>query len=283
MWYPTGELNGGTMSVGVQDLNFKYDGAVPTGELRFAPTTNPAQFSVNPSYSNSVSGAFPVGYDSQFTTTGQASNVSFKNYELAEAAASGDFDLVFKASDITTNGISPYLKLTTQTGISADTAIIKIEVDGDINKVKLNQAIAGNLAVGTIISIGRTDVSNPFASNVNTTLFSTVGRVNTVSQFFYDPACTNVFSIINNDNSESLFKLYNQKNPAPNYLNYSTAFDGGIAAPPTSWDDLMPLPSGTPIGSVRLDADGSVVNLGPYSSSRDGDRGLSPIAQELNA
>ena len=280
VWYPTGEVNGGTISVGVQDLNFKYDGAVPTGELRFAPTTNPAQFSVNPSYSNSVSGAFPVGYDSQFTTTGQASNVSFKNYELAEAAASGDFDLVFKASDITTNGISPYLKLTTQTGISADTAITKIEVDGDINKVKLNQAIAGNLAVGTIISIGRTGISNPFASNVNTTLFSTVGRVNTVSQFFYDAACTQVFARIEDDNSGSLFKLYNQSSlPGPNFINYSTASSGGSPVSPATLDDLMPQPPDKPIGSVRLDGDGNIVDLGANTPNR----GLSPIAQDLKA
>jgi hypothetical protein len=217
-----------------------------------------------------------VGYDSQFTTTGQASNVSFKNYELAEAAASGDFDLVFKASDITTNGISPYLKLTTQTGISADTAITKIEVDGDINKVKLNQAIAGNLAVGTIISMGRTDVSNPFASNVNTTLFSTVGRVNTVSQFFYDAACTQVFDLINSDNSGSLFKLYNQNTSGPNFISYSTASSGGS---PESLDDLMPLPPDKPIGSVRLDGGGNIVDLGANTPNR----GLSPIAQDLKA
>ena len=278
VWYPTGELNGGTISVGVQDLNFKYD-SVTAGELRFAPTTNPAQFSVNPSYSSSVSGAFPVGYDSQFTTTGQASNVSFKNYELAEAAASGDFDLVFKASNITTNGISPYLKLTTQTGISADTAIIKIEVDGDINKVKLNQAIAGNLAVGTIISIGRTDISNPFASNVNTTLFSTVGRVNTVSQFFYDVACTQVFDLINSDNSGSLFKLYNQSTNGPNFINYSTASSGGSPTSPATLDDLMPQPPDKPIGSVRFDGGGNIVDLGANTPNR----GLSPIAQDLKA
>ena len=162
-----------------------------------------------------------------------------------------------------------------QTGISADTAITKIEVDGDINKVKLNQAITGNLAVGTIISIGRTDVSNPFASNVNTTLFSTVGRVNTVSQFFYDAACTQVFDLINSDNSGSLFKLYNQNTSGPNFISYSTASGGS----PESLDDLMPLPPDKPIGSVRLDGGGNIVDLGANTPNR----GLSPIAQELNA
>jgi hypothetical protein len=292
VWYPTGESNGGTMSVGIQDLNFKYDGAVPTGELRFAPTTNPAQFSVNPSYSNSVSGAFPVGYNSQFTTTApfdqtqkDKAKVPFQNYVLAQTASVGDDELVFTAASITSNGISPYLNLDQSVaGIQADTFTTIINVGGDVNKVKLSKQITSSIPSGTTISIGRTvGLLNPFTQNANTTLYSTVGRVNTVSQFFYDPACTNVFSIINNDNSESLFKLYNQRNPAPNYLNYSTAFNGGIATPPTGWDNLMPLPSPTPIASVRLDADGNVVNLGPYSSSGNGDRGLSPIAQELNA
>ena len=292
VWYPTGESNGGTMSVGVQDLNFKYTVTAPTGELRFAPTTNPAQFSVNPTYTSLVPGAFPVGYNSQFTTTApfdqtqkDKAKVPFQNYVLAQTASVGDDELVFTAASITNNGISPYLNLDQSvTGIQVDTFTTVINVGGDVNKVRLSKQITSSIPSGTTISIGRTaGLLNPFSQNANTTLYSTVGRVNTVSQFFYDPACTNVFSIINNDNSESLFKLYNQKNPAPNYLNYSTAFDGGIATPPTSWDDLMPLPSPTPIGSVRLDADGSVVNLGPYSSSRDGDRGLSPIAQELNA
>ena len=237
-------------------------------------------------------GAFPVGYNSQFTTTApfdqtqkDKAKVPFQNYVLAQTAAVGDDELVFTAASITNNGISPYLNLDQSvTGIQVDTFTTVINVGGDVNRVRLSKQITSSIPSGTTISIGRTaGLLNPFAQNANTTLYSTVGRVNTVSQFFYDPACTNVFSIINNDNSGSLFKLYNQKNPAPNYLNYSTAFDGGVATPPTSWDNLMPLPSGTPIGSVRLDADGSVVNLGSYSSSRDGDRGLSPIAQELNA
>jgi hypothetical protein len=239
-----------------------------------------------------VPGAFPVGYSSQFTTTApfdptqkDRAKVPFQNYVLAQTASVGDDELVFTAASITSNGISPYLNLDQSVaGIQADTFTTIINVGGDVNKVKLSKQITSSIPSGTTISIGRTvGLLNPFTQNANTTLYSTVGRVNTVSQFFYDPACTNVFSIINNDNSESLFKLYNQRNPAPNYLNYSTAFNGGIATPPTSWDNLMPLPSPTPIASVRLDADGNVVNLGPYSSSGNGDRGLSPIAQELNA
>ena len=291
VWYPTGEQDGGTMSVGVQDLNFKY-GTVPTGELRFPPTTNPAQFSVNPTYDNLVPGPYPVGYNSQFTTTApfdqtqkELSEVPFQNYELAQTAISGESQLVFTAASVNTNGISPYLNLdSTPTGISVDTSTIIINVGGDANTVDLSKSITSTLTAGTIVSMGRTlNFENPFQPNTNTTIYSTVGRVNTVSQFFYDAACTQVFSVINNDNSGSLFKLYNQDINGPNYLNYSTAFEDGNPTSPTSWDGLMPLPAETPIGSVRLDADGNVVNLGPYSSSRDGDRGLSPIAQELNA
>jgi hypothetical protein len=284
VWYPTGESRGGTISVGVQDLNFKYDGSVPTGELRFPPTTGPAQFSVNPTYSPSVPGAFPVGYSSQFTTTApfddDIAKVIFQNYELAQAASAGDTELVFTQASITANGVSPYLNVNSATiGIQVDTSIIIINVDGNPNKVELNKAITSSISAGTTISMGR--VSNillPFSTNPNTTIYSTVGRVNTVSQFFYDAACTQVFDVINNDNSGSLFKLYNQNTNGPNYLDYSTASDNSNPVPPTDWDAFMPLPADTPIGSVMLDDGGNVIYPGSGSF-----RGLSPIAQDLKA
>ena len=288
VFFPTGSSNGGTISIGVQDLNFKYDGAVPTGELRFAPTTNPATFSVNPSYSVSVPGAFPVSYNSQFTTTAPfdssqqgLSEVPFLDYELAQAASAGDDKLVFTSSSVTNNGISPYLNLDPSlTGIQGDTSTIKINVDGDPNAVELSNQITSNLPAGTIISMVRTTgMSNPFPTNVNTTLYSTVGRVNAVSQFFYDPACTQVFDRVNDDNSGSLFKLYNQESNGFNFINYSTASDSGNPVPPTSWDAFMPLPSNSPIASVKLDGDGNVVDLGQTTPHR----GLSPIAQDLKA
>lgn len=288
VWYPTGEQDGGTISVGVQDLNFKYDGLVPTGELRFAPTTNPAEFSVNPTYSNLAPGAFPVGYNSQFTTTApfdqtqeDSSKVIFKDYELAETAIIGDDELVFTAASITNNGISPYLNIDDSlSGIQNETYTTIINLDGNANKVKVSPQITATIPAGTIISIGRiTNMENPFPANAFTTIYSTVGRVNTVNQFFYDPACTQVFSIINNDNSGSLFKLYNQTIGGPNKIEYSTASDSGVPTDPTNLDDWMPLPSNTPIGSVRLDADGNVVDFGSSAPSR----GLSPIAQDLKA
>jgi len=261
---------------------------VPTGELRFAPTTNPAKFSVNPTYSNLVPGAFPVGYNSQFTTTApfdqtqkDSSEVIFKDYELAETAIAGDDELVFTAASITNNGISPYLNIDQSvTGIQVDTFTTVINVGGNANKVKVSPQITATIPAGTIISIGRTtNMENPFSANASTTIYSTVNRVNTVNQFFYDADCTQVFSIINNDNSGSLFKLYNQTIGDPNKIEYSTASDGGVPADPTTLDNWMPLPSNTPIGSVRLDADGNVVDLGSNAPNR----GLSPIAQDLKA
>ena len=286
VFFPTSFRDGGTISIGVQDLNFKYDGLVPTGELRFPPITNPAQFSVNPNYSVLIPGAFPVGYNSQFTTTApfdtdqtQIAQVPFSDYELAEAAITGTSDLVFTDDSITQNGISPYLNVEVINGIQSDTFTVVINVDENPNKVRLSKQITSTLPTGTIIRIGRINITNPFGSGQQTTLYSTVNRVNAVSQFFYDTACTQVFSRVNDDNSGSLFKLYNQDPNAPSYIDYSTASDGGNPVPPSSWDAFMPLPSDTPIASVKLDGNGNVVDLGQTTPHR----GLSPIAQDLKA
>ena len=269
-YYPTGGVfSSGDITIATEDLNFTSGGA-----LRYAPTTNPARFVVNPSIA-SPPGPYSVGYVDQ---SQDAANAPYPNivYNTDGTFPSASLDIILNSAQVTANPVSPYLNISA-TGIPAGTYIAAINVGGNPNKITLSQASTGVINSTVPITIGRPTLTAPFINPTNgILLYSTSNRVNTVSQLFTDAACTLPYGVSSGDGSSNLFKLFNQNFNAanPGMVTYQTTSDVNLTNSP-----FMGFVTDRPLASAKIDGNGYITTSGTTL----GDRGVSPISQEVSS
>ena len=269
-YYPTGGgiLGDGTIEISTKDYNFTAGGA-----LRFAPgASTVAQYVVNPSIA-SPSGPYSVGYVTQSQDPANAP-VADNTYNTNGTFNSGVFDIILDAAQVTANPLSPYLNISGN-NIPVGAYIAAINVEGDLNKIKLSTALTGTITSSDDLTIGRPGLTAPFnGTTTGIKVYSTQGSSNGINQLFTDVDCTNAYGISDDDGSSGLFKLYNQFDNAANpaFIDYQPTIASGYQ---NNNSDGMPPLTDKPLASAKIDGDGYITSSGTTS----GDRGNSPMSQ----